>query len=214
MPKISDIYRQMGIMPALQEHQLKVAAVAQHILEGLGPDGVGVKRDNVITACLMHDMGNILKFDFDHFPRLLEPQGRTYWEQIRAGVADKYGTRDEHVVTLLIAKEAGLSTDVVGLIDGMGFKKLSDADSLEQKICSYADMRVAPLGVVPIEDRLADGRERHASRESYRKEFEKLATTLRDLEVEVFAKSRISPKDITELAVSSTVAMLRDYHLS
>lgn len=62
----------------------------------------------------MHEMGNILKADFDLFPPFLAPEGRSHWEQVRADIAAKYGIH-AHEATLEIASEAAL--DGGGLCD-------------------------------------------------------------------------------------------------
>jgi 5'-deoxynucleotidase YfbR-like HD superfamily hydrolase len=57
-------------MRNLQLHQLRVAAVGQIICESI-PDFD--ETEEVVTTCLLHDMGNIIKFDLNYFPEFLEP---------------------------------------------------------------------------------------------------------------------------------------------
>jgi len=47
-------------MPQLDEHQLTVAAVADFICAHFNGN---INRNNIVKACLLHDMGNIIKFD-------------------------------------------------------------------------------------------------------------------------------------------------------
>ena len=66
---ILEIYEKYKIMPQLQEHQLRVASVAKTICDHLL---VPVHTDHVVSVCLLHDMGNILKFDLQKFPQFGE----------------------------------------------------------------------------------------------------------------------------------------------
>ena len=75
-----EIYAEFKIMPNLQLHQLRVAAVGKLISEHFT---VPVNVRDVVLACLFHDMGNILKFDLTQFPEFREPQGILYWEEVK-----------------------------------------------------------------------------------------------------------------------------------
>jgi len=59
---ITEIYEHYNIPPWLQEHMLRVSAVSSIICDQLGDK---VRKHEVVSACLLHDMGNIIKFDFD-----------------------------------------------------------------------------------------------------------------------------------------------------
>ena len=47
----------------LKEHFIRVAAVADIICENW--TGPTLDRDTIVAACLLHDVGNIMKIDFD-----------------------------------------------------------------------------------------------------------------------------------------------------
>ena len=64
---IFNIYAKYKIPPQLQTHQLRVAAVAKTICEHLWPKLSDMRT--IISTCLVHDMGNIIKFDLDKFPK-------------------------------------------------------------------------------------------------------------------------------------------------
>jgi len=73
---IQQIYDHYDIMPSLQLHMLRVTAVAAMIVESFNQP---LDKNNIIKACLLHDMGNIVKFDFNYMkesmPQFLEPPG-------------------------------------------------------------------------------------------------------------------------------------------
>lgn len=59
--KIAEIYQKYKVPPNLQEHMLRVAAMAE-IIANSWPNN-SLDREILLLACLTHDMGNILKFD-------------------------------------------------------------------------------------------------------------------------------------------------------
>jgi len=211
---IIDVYQSYSIMPILQLHQLRVAAVARQICESLKQP---VDTSAVIEACLLHDMGNILKFDFSVMPDSLQPEGLAYWQSVKESFQEKYGA-DEHTATLAIADELQVSETVRSLMNAIGFTKIAETrrgNSLAAKICNYADMRVAPYGIVSLEERMADGhrryRNRHdrnhldeATRDYYAKELEQT-------ERELFAQLSLKPEDINDTSSQASIDELRNY---
>jgi tRNA threonylcarbamoyladenosine modification (KEOPS) complex Cgi121 subunit len=147
MPTILQVYRDYKITRTLQLHQLRVAAVAQQICDNLT---IKVDSEVVIMACLIHDMGNILKFVFTAPEEWFEPEGKKYWRQIQKEMAEKYKTTNEHKLSLMIAKELKVSNKVLTCIESIDFSKTIQTVSgptVEPKICDYADLRVNPYGV-------------------------------------------------------------------
>lgn len=215
MKTISDIYVEQHIIRNLQEHQLRVAAVAKQICDA---QPVPVKIDVVVRACLLHDMANILKFDFTSFPEFFEPEGKEYWQKIQQDVQKTYGSQ-EHAATLQIAREVGVDQTVIDLMDGVGFSHISatlHSQSMERKICCYADMRVGPWGVISVADRLADGKKRYANRPDHSLDpqvYERLVTDLYILEQAVFAQAKIQPADITDQSIQIDLQRLRSFSL-
>src|SRR3989344_8748672 len=101
-----EIYSAYKIMPSLQLHQLRVAAVAKLLCEGCTKP---INEHDVILACLFHDMGNIIKSELSYFPDFTEPEGVEYWERVKADFVEAYGT-DSHTANIAIAKEIGFSS--------------------------------------------------------------------------------------------------------
>src|SRR3989344_4621725 len=160
MKTAQEIYEQYKIMPSLQLHHLRVASVGK-LLSGSVKKPVDAHA--VILACLFHDMSNIIKSNLKYFPDFCEPEGVAYWEQVKQEYVEKYGS-DHHAATVGIVKEVGLPRRAVELIEGVGYSKLETilaGEDLEQKICEYADTRVGPHGVLPLKERLAEGRARY-----------------------------------------------------
>jgi len=213
-----EIYAEFRIMPNLQLHQLRVAAVAKLICGNLKQP---VNTNDVVLACLFHDMGNILKSDLATFPEFLEPQGREYWENVKTDFISKYGT-NAHEGNVAISRELLLPAEATRYIDGMSFswmRKTAEGSSFEQKICEYADMRVGPYGVLPMRQRLAEARERYVAANSgkpYYSEdgFKELATFAEQIERQIFQHVSIRPGDITDEALAPLIEELWEYPVS
>ena len=203
MKTIRQIYDDYKIMPILQEHQLRVAAVGKLICKSLNNP---VDIDGVVQACLFHDMGNIIKFDLTYFPESVEPEGLAYWQDVKNSYIAKYGP-SEHAATAAIARELGLSDNVLHYLDQIGFSHLKETVAvmaIEPKICAYADMRVGPHGVILIEERLIDGRKRYegrADRAMVSDFFDQLAESLRETEKQIFSVANIKPEDINDASI-------------
>ena len=214
-----DIYTEYKIMPSLQLHQLRVAAVAKLLCEHFKEP---VKERVVVLACLFHDMGNIIKSDLGYFPEFVEPEGREYWEKVKADFVEKYGG-NHHQANVVIAKEIHLPAASVAFINGIGFSKLAEvvADlSWERKIVQYADLRVGPHSVLLLKERLQEGRKRYTATRTERpyyefdEEFERLARAAEELETQITAQVAITPESIHEAAVQGSFKELRNYNIA
>ncbi|MDA1316977.1 MAG: HD domain-containing protein [bacterium] len=209
-------------MPSLQLHQLRVAGVAQIICENID---VQVDSSPIIMACLLHDMGNIIKFKLDLFPEFLEPEGLDYWKKVKKDFHSTYGD-DEHVATMSIVKgSVPLWRDrpykkqrVLELIEAIGFSnaKLNyESTDFGNKIAAYADTRVKPHGVTSMKERLADGRARFKLNTSVRQEdegfFEEMAGYLKKIEDQIFSHMPFKPSEITEKAVQEVIRSKKLY---
>lgn len=216
MARITEIYKQYQVSSSLQAHQLRVAAVAKQICDNLT---VPVDTDTVITACLLHDVANVLKFDFSATARLFEPEGVEYWQKIQKQVAEKYKTTNEHEATMLIAKELNVSPEVLDCIESIDFGKAIETlarSEIEPRLCDYADLRVSPDGVVSLDERLEDGNKRYKHRpdkwlaDDVR---EKVEQACHDNEQQLFKNCRLKPTDITDDSTAPIVEQLKAYEI-
>lgn len=211
--EISDIYTKYKIMPNLQEHMLRVAAVASLICDNFNEI---LSKEEIITACLLHDMGNIIKFKWDSSLGLLEPK-LEYWKKVQSEYIEKYG-EDVHGATLSILRELGLE-QIIYIIESFDSDNPYNSDNILKnnnwvvKICLYSDERVAPFGVASVDDRLTENRKRLENRGIIMSEEKYLfiKNSLLALEQQIFAKCKIKPLDITNDAVSSKVLELRNF---
>jgi hypothetical protein len=215
--RLTDIYEQYDIMPGLALHQLRVAAVGAMICDRFdGP----IEKESVVRACLFHDMGNIIKSDLKTFPGFLGEKGYDYWSTKKDAFIARYGT-NEHDATLRIAGELGMPERVIALIDGVAFSKLEktrDTPSLEQKIVEYADLRVAPHGILPMHERIEEAGKRYIGRQTDMPvdtaRLSALVAAAEEVERQIFSRCSIAPEDINDASAAPVIEKLREYTLA
>lgn len=203
----------------LQLHQLRVAAVAKQLCDEFAKVGKPVDTNSVVTACLLHDMGNIIKFDLPFFPEFLEPEGLEYWQGVKTSFIEKYGN-NEHIATEIIARELGVGGIVLSMLELTGFSKVLSVlqdESIEKKICNYADMRVGPFGILSVAERATDGEARHSRKTSVTKnnetDFAKVVEGLFELEKQIFQDLNILPTDINDDSIKPIIEELKTYEI-
>lgn len=215
MTRIDEIYKVYDIIPILQLHQLRVAAVASLICDKAEVNQQA--SDNIIKACLLHDMGNLLKFDMTQLPEAFQPEGVKYWQKVRDDMSDKYQTQDEHLASLKIITEIGVDKEVYSLVDNISFKTLplvAKNGSVEQKICCYSDMRVGPSGVLSVKERLADGDKRYRGRINHQLlNNGECVTAISQIEDELFTGLGILPDDINDNTVKQLIRSLKTHSI-
>lgn len=122
--------------------------------------GSEIDQHLLLKAALLHDLGNIVKFDFDRYPQYLgkEQKNIAHWKEKQQEMIKKYGT-DDHQVTLTILKELKVDPSVVDLIGKKSFHNtiaIRDSKDWELKMLLYADLRVGPKGIMPLKERLEE----------------------------------------------------------
>jgi 5'-deoxynucleotidase YfbR-like HD superfamily hydrolase len=212
MKKIIDIYKEYEIMPSLQQHMLRVAAAAYLICDNFD---VNLPKNEIITACLFHDMGNIIKSDLKKFPDFLEPEGLSYWAQVKNKYIEKYGN-EEHFATEVIAKEMDLPLKIVDIIKQIGFSNATKNELekiFEYKICNYSDLRVGPYGVLSLNERTKEAHERYKDRKHSLSSdsFESLSSSLKNVEKQIFERCKIKPEDINDESIAPIVLELKNF---
>lgn len=212
---IAEIYAKYRILPALQLHQYRVAAVAQALVESIATP---LEKSEIVSVCLLHDMGNILKFDMVTLPEFFEPDGIAYWQAIKNEYLQKYGG-DVTSATHQIVTEIGVSARTLDLVKSIGFDLtpvVFRSDDLAKKICAYADTRVAPWGVTSLTERCRDLENRYQARyptpeqKALRQKYWHVS---QDIEQQIFAQSSLQASDITEVALSDTIKSLASFEV-
>lgn len=208
---ISEIYEEYKIRRNLQDHMFRVAAVAYFICDNLNEI---LPKEKIVIACLLHDMGNIIKSNFEFFSEFLEPQGLSYWQKVKEEYIKKYGP-DEEKAHGKIAKELGMSADVISLINKTPFPLLckhKDENDMSVKIMHYADLRVGPYGVLSYDERLEEGKHRYKLKtQAEEDERNVLISCGREIEKQIFSKCRIKPEDINDETIAPIISSLKNF---
>ena len=213
--KTSLIYEKYKIMPQLQTHMLRVAGVASVICDNFSKP---IDKDFIVAASLIHDMGNIVKFDLHLYPDLLKPKGINYWEKIKRDFISKYGN-NEHKATHKILKELKADEKISKIVRAFGFSKANNiykTNNLDLKIAAYSDMRVAVYGVTTLEERLSEARKRYAKRitTSYSyKEFDHNVLLWKKVEEQIFYLAKIKPDEITDRKIMPQMLKLKNFDI-
>lgn len=164
--KTRDLYTKYKIMPQLSTHMLRVAGVAKIIAENWKG------KCNVLEAtnlCLLHDMGNIVKFDLSGLADRKfygEVENLEYWQEVQKDFWKKYG-KNAQVATIEILKEAKLDSYVPLIIEEerLYFAEANENElkksNLSSIILMYCDCRVTPTGVVSYRERIEDLKRRY-----------------------------------------------------
>lgn len=216
----TELYHRYRLMPNLQLHMYRVAGVAAEICNHVKSEfQAELHRDEVIAACLLHDMGNIIKFDLTKFPQFLEPEGLEYWQQVQNEFFTEYGF-DEHRATLVIAREIGVKPAVLDLIKAIGFVQVQGhpgEGALNHQICAYADVRVTPFGVVTLDERLQDLENRYGHKYPEPGQLERrraFGVTMHQMEQDIFDHTTIQPSDVNSDTVSEHLKPLEAFAVS
>ena len=209
---ISKIYDEYKIMPTLREHMFRVAAVASLICDSFNEP---LPKEEIISACLLHDMGNIIKFKLDYFPEFNKPEGLEYWQIVQGEYIEKYGD-NEHEAIIKKMKELGLPKNIIELADSNQFSLLCrqrDAEDVSVKIIHYADSRVGPYGILSYRERMNDAKKRYENHKNlvHKEERQKLVACGEDMEKQIFSKCKIKPEDITDEAINLLILELKDF---
>ncbi len=198
---IKEIYKKYKVLPLLQQHLVRVAFVGKTIAVKI-PEITNT--DNIVKACLLHDIGNIIKFNLTTIPEAVEPEGLQYWEQVKQEFVSKYGD-DEVEATHAIIKELGISEEIKTLIFSFGtrnVKEVTESGEIERMIVNYSDHRVAPFAIESLKERIEDQHKRilkSLPREEGRR---KIESRKQDddakylLEEMIFKKYRIKPSEV------------------
>ena len=158
---IQDIYNHFQIPPGLQKHMYIVTMIGKYICDSW--QGPSINKQAIVTALLLHDLGNLIKIDLSENAVILDPTLHdSSWRGIQQKLIKKYGT-SAHKATLKMAKEIITDSPTLKLIDAMdatNLEKISQ-ESWEHQICEYADMRVIPNGISSLDKRLTDIHDRY-----------------------------------------------------
>lgn len=218
LDSMSAVYRAFRVPPNLQLHLLRVAAVAAAICHNW--KGPAIDTGSILAACLLHDIGNIVKADYDRFPDLFpeEMKNLGYWKAVQEEVRQKHG-QDDLEATVAMAEAIGADRKIVDLIRAKQFVKNRDiaaSQNWESKIAAYSDQRVGPHGVLPLEERFSEARRRYRGVQYAsvnRPDYDVLTQSAYDIESQISGNCAIRLADISDESIEPMLAELRSIDL-
>ncbi len=172
-------------------------------------------KQSLITACLLHDMGNIIRFNLERFPEYNEPEGLEYWKNVQNDYKVKYGA-SEHEATLSILRELGMSQSISDYVEGSEF--MGERDSIEgvpflKRLFCYVDNRVAIYGVTSIEEKNKDYETRYSHDSNIVQNSLNRRRNFAAIEQEIFANCSIKSEDINSTSVEKYIERLKEYSI-
>ncbi|MDH5533797.1 MAG: hypothetical protein OEX81_05235 [Candidatus Pacebacteria bacterium] len=187
---------------------LEVAAVASHLADTV--EDKDINKKDIVEWALLHDMGNIVKFKDFISPHM--KLGEDYWRKVQKKFTQKYSD-DAHQATIKIIKEMNLVNEqpILHLIENNDFRAISHNgyQSIETRICDYADMCVSPHGIVGFDKRIEDLIKR------YKLDKSDLSTkTRKENSIELNKKVNFELKTINKIDFSDLIEKLSEYDIS
>ena len=210
---IQSIYDHYEIVPHLQLHMLRVAGVAMLICDHCNLE---IDTPAITSAALLHDMGNLIKFDFSIMPEVFEEKGIEYRQTKQKNWIWKYG-KDAHDANVSIAQEIWVSSYIINIMDYIWTHQATTCtvlDNAEYIITDYSDMRVSPHTITSVKKRMEEVRSRYKTRASRWTEeghFQELLKNIKKEEKELFTYCSISSEDINDDSVTPLIAELRNF---
>lgn len=216
MRTITDIYDKYQVPSNLRLHMLRVAGAAEVIVKNW--KGEALNRDRIIRVLLLHDIGNIVKMNFESNSRDLSTQQNDvdHWKKLQSEFISKYG-RDDHHVSYLVSKEVGLKEDELTLMNAKIFinnDAIVKSSDYNLKVSAYVDQRAAPNGLLPLMDRLLEAKERYKNAPGSsmnNPRTDKLIQCAVEIEKQVLARCSIKAEEINDISVEPYVRKLRSF---
>lgn len=159
---ISQLYTKFTLPPNLQRHMFEVAKVGEWVADHWAGDAIDTAL--IVKICLLHDVGNLVKFKRP-FLGELEPEAAK-WERLQTAMIEKYGD-DAFLATAQMLTEAGVDSLFTQAVKDLQFtwSEGKSAVDWEVRIADFADCCVVPKGIVGYEARLVDLKNRYSHRD-------------------------------------------------
>lgn len=206
--KIIEVYEKFKISPNLQDHMLRVCGIVEYIQKHWIGEAVDWNLTKKIA--LLHDLGNIVKFDFDKHPEFLgeEQKNVEYWKGVQSEIIKKYGS-DDHEAIKKMLNELGIDEKSKEIIFSKRFGNsvaVKNSDNWVLKIMYYADLRTLPNGIGSLEDRISDVKDR-MPKYTTRPDFDSLVDSCRGIEKQLQPNLNVSVEEIND----SNIALDKDF---
>jgi len=173
--------------------------------------GDEVNWSETIKATLLHDLGNIVKFDFTNYSHFLgsEIDNINYWKKVQKAFIKKYGM-DDHTACNKILNELKIDSSIIEIIDKKSFGNsvhISKSNKWEPKLLLYSDIRISPNGIVTMAKRLAEVTKRIGKYKNS-PDLPNLINACEEIEKQIEKQTNIKISKIKELGKTNTQILL------
>lgn len=209
------IYHHYQIPDNLQQHMLQAAAVGK-ITAGAWQADINLQL--IVESLLVHDLGNIVKFDLEAKNYQLDEheRGLQFWRQVQTTFQQRYGLRADRA-NVKVVKELNFSPEIIKLLEKHDFAAIPLAlenDEFELQITLYADLRLTPEGLASMSDRINDLRQRYQSVDPKwrdEKSYQQRRQDCLRLEQSINSQTTIDVTQLQSKQVDSTAEKLRSF---
>ena len=205
---IHKIYEEHKVPKNLQEHMFRSAACAEFICDHW--KGPKINKNDILAVLLIHDIGNIVKMDFNDEQNLMimeeEAKNIEFWKERQRLVISKYGN-DDHIVTSKIADELCINNRLKFLLENKIFIKnefILNTGDWDIKICAYSDQRIGPFGIMLLKDRFNEAKARYANKKNTSMTHPKVDIFIEcayKIENQILENTSLTPESISDNAI-------------
>lgn len=169
---ISQLFSRYQIPVNLEQHLIQVAALGQLICQNWA--GSPLNHDQIVSALLLHDIGNLVKFDLNQAwtkailaessaqnPDL--PQSFKAWQNLQTQFRRRYSYNADEA-NFAIVKELKIDPAIINILRDHTFEDLAvllASKNWAKMILFYCDLRFSSTGLVAVTERLQDLRARY-----------------------------------------------------
>lgn len=149
---VAEIFARYHTPSDLQRHQREVAMVASYLSDHW--QGNSVNKDLLIQSALLHDLGNLVKFQRPFLGNMGERA--EYWQKVQDEQRARFG-QDAKQATLQMVDELGLGQTVGAVLRDMEVLFAGgETVRVEAQLVECSDLMVTPEGIVGYERRKRD----------------------------------------------------------
>ncbi len=200
VPEAKSIIMEHHLPDNIRIHCEKVYEVSKLIAERYKSKGYDIDLENLYSAALLHDLFRIVDLSEENYKKFredAEKYDQITWDSIR----NRYKGKSHSQAAYEFLKDKG--EDKVALMVKKHYfaafnNKNDKPETLEEKILSYADKRVAHDKIVSLSERFGEGQKRHNPEKDNMHDIEKLYDIYYSLEKELLDPIGLKPEDIKE----------------
>jgi len=200
-------------------HMLWVTSIGALAIENWS--GSAIDQNQVISALLLHDIGNVIKFELgsSQVKKLYSKQELEKLVIVQKQMIDLYGDNAD-IANILILKKLRVDKQIIQLLDNHSFDflpTLLDSENWNEKIVFYSDLRVAPWGIVSVTQRIKNLKERYCHRNpdwNNNSLYKKWLNWSTQLEDQLNQHTKIDLKSLSQHQIEEKVLELSDYQIS